>query len=381
MDSIARDGCSGSLLTLPPGFPTSSEVANMSILGSDLKTEYCGRGPLEAAGLGIAMSADDCAFRINLTTVADGVLKDFSGGHISQANAEALIGALNETYGSTEVTFHPGVSYRNILILSGSQYSHQVEAEKPDDNHGQHITDHLPSAKVPRAEETAALLRKLMLETPALLEKESVNMALKEAGRPMANSVWPWSGGKAGALKTLAERYEISGAVISAVPVIKGLGKCLGMDVIEVEGATGYVDTNYEGKTQAAIDALQTHDFVYLHVEAIDEVSHEQNLAMKIKAIEDFDSRVIAPVLSHFGDSINVAVLPDHPVPIATGKHTRTPVPVAVRMANMDADQVTAFSESDCAKGALGSMRGADLMNMLFTPQGNTRSETSLISP
>ena len=366
MDSIAKDGCSGSLLTLPPGFATSSEVANMSILGCDLEKEYCGRGPMEAAGLGIALAADDYAFRINLTTVSDGVLTDFSGGHVSQENSDRLIDVLNDVYGSDTVRFHRGISYRTIMVLSGPDYSHKVTAEKPDDNHGEYVIDHLPQALIPEAEATAELMRRLLLEAHTHLENVDVNIALKNAGLPMANSVWPWSGGQAGAIKTLKEKYNISGAAISAVAVIKGLGKCLGMDVINVEGATGYTDTNYDGKATAAIAALDTHDFVYLHVEATDEVSHEQDLTKKLQTIEDFDSKIVAPVLSHFGDSINVAVLPDHPVPISTGKHTRTPVPVAVRMAGMTADHVMSFSEIDCPTGSLGAMARDDLMRLLF---------------
>lgn len=365
MDSIAKNGRCGTLLTLPEGFPTSSDVANMSILGCDLESEFCGRGPLEAAGLGIPLKPDDSIFRVNLTTAHDGALDDFSGGHLSQPDAEALIDVLNEAYGSDTVRFHPGISYRNVLVFSGPEHSHMIAMDKPDDNHGEKIADHLPRALSPEAEQTASLIRKLMLEAHTILENSETNRKLKASGHPMANAVWPWSGGKAGAIKTLAEKYGISSAVISAVAVIKGLGKCLGMDVMEVPGATGYIDTNYEGKARAAIEALKHHDLVYVHVEAIDEVSHEMDLKLKIQAIENFDSRIVAPILNHFGDSINTAVLPDHPVPIATGKHTRTPVPVAVNIAGSEADSVTVFSEPACLNGSLGAMKSDDLMKLL----------------
>jgi 2,3-bisphosphoglycerate-independent phosphoglycerate mutase len=258
------------------------------------------------------------------------------------------------------------VSYRTILVLSGPEFSENVAADKPDDNHGQRLDLHLPRARDAGAERTAALLRRLMLEAPAALEAAPANRALAAAGKPMANGAWPWSGGRAGALRTLRDRYGVSGAVISAVDVIVGLGRCLGMDAIEVPGATGYVDTNYEGKADAAVAALRTHDMVYLHVEAIDEVSHERNLKLKLKAIEDFDSRVVARVMDACGWKPNAAVLPDHPVPVALGKHTRTPVPVAVRMAGREADAVRTFDEIACPKGALGAMRDGDLMNLLF---------------
>lgn len=366
MDSIARQGVSGTLLTLPEKFPTSSEVANMSVLGCDLASEYCGRGPLEAAGRNIPLGPDDIAFRINLTTVENGVLKDFSGGHLDQAHANELIKALNDHFGSKNIKFYTGVSYRNILVLSGKEFSHKVKTEKPDDNHGEYVTDHLPSALKPDAEATVTFLRKLIKEAPAVLENCPANKRLSKENKAKANGVWPWSGGKAGSLHKLKDKYGISGAVISAVDVIVGLGRCLGMDVITVTGATGYIDTNYEGKADAAIEALKNHDFVYLHVEAIDEVSHEQDLQNKIAAIEDFDSRVIGRVLNATGKEVTAVVLADHPVPVAIGKHTRTPVPVAVRIKGKKPDSVSVFDEIACRKGSLGAMKNGDLMNLLF---------------
>jgi len=366
MDSIAREGRCGTLLTLPEGFPTSSEVANMSVLGCDLASEYCGRGPLEAAGRGIALGADDVAFRMNLTTVEDGILRDFSGGHIAQEDAEGLVDVLDRHFGGDNVRFRPGVSYRNLLILSGPEYSPRLKTEKPDDNHGEPVAEHLPVALEPQAEATAAFLRRLVEEAPAVLAASEVSRRMAAAGKPPANAVWPWSGGKAGALRRLEEKYGISGAVISAVDVINGLGHCLGMDVIRVPGATGYIDTNYEGKAQAAIEALRDHDLVYVHVEATDEVSHAQDLEKKLMAIEDFDSRIVAPVLAAHGGDVNACVLPDHPVPIATGKHTRAPVPVAVRMAGCPADGIQVYDEIACPGGALGAMANGELMALLF---------------
>ncbi len=368
MDAIACEGRSGTLLTLPDGFPTSSEVANMSVLGCDLASEYCGRGPLEAAGRGIPLGPQDKAFRLNLVTVRDGVLHDFSAGHIPPPEAADLIAALNEHFGEPFIRFHPGVSYRNILILSGPHYSHRVATDKPDDNHGERLNRHWPRALAPEAEGTARLLRRLMEEAPALLESHPVNRHRAARGLPPANGVWPWSGGVAGALRPLREKHGVQGAVISAVDVIMGLGRCLGMDPIVVPGATGYLDTNFEGKADAAVQTLRDHDFVYLHLEAIDEVSHEQNLQKKIEAIEAFDRRIIAPVLAAVSPAVNVAVLPDHPVPIRLGKHTRVPVPVSVRMAGQTPDEVTRFSETDCPRGALGAMRGDGLMRLLFGP-------------
>ncbi|MBT3193598.1 MAG: cofactor-independent phosphoglycerate mutase [Verrucomicrobia bacterium] len=366
MDSIARKGRSGTLLTLPEGFPTSSDVANMSVLGCHLPTEFCGRGPLEAAGQGIVLAPGDIAFRMNLTTVVDGILTDFSGGHIEQSDAEALIEALNGALGSESVKFHSGVSYRNLMILSGDAYSADLKAEKPDDNQGNPIAEHLPRPVDPGSKATVDLMNDLTAKAAAILESHPINQKAIAEGRPPANAIWLWSGGSAGAIRTLADKYGIArSAVISAVDVINGLGHCLGMDVIKVPGATGYIDTNYEGKADAAIEALRTHDFVFLHVEAVDEVSHAQDLELKIKAIEDFDKRVVRRVLDAIGPEIATAVLPDHPVPIATGKHTRTPVPVSVYQPGVEADTVQTFDEIACPTGSIGAIKNGDLMALL----------------
>jgi len=367
MDRIAREGRSGTLLTLPAGYPTSSEVANMSVLGCDLGTEYCGRGPLEAAGRAVPLGPEDTAFRVNLVSTEHGILRDFSGGHVAPADAAGLIEALDRHFGNPQVRFYAGVSYRNILVLSGRQFSPRVRTDKPDDNHGQRVAEHLPRVDAAEAEATVELLRRLIAEAPAVLESHPINRRLEAEGKPVVNGIWPWSGGRAGALRKLRDKYGVNGAVISAVDVIMGLGRLLGLDAIAVPRATGYIDTNYEGKAVAAIDALRTHDFVYLHLEAIDEVSHEQNLRKKIQAIEDFDARIIVPVLDAVGPEVNAAVLPDHPVPIAIGKHTRTPVPVAVRMAGSVPDGVAAFSEVDCLQGTLGALKGDGLMRVLFS--------------
>lgn len=355
MDRIAREGRSGTLLTLPEGFPTSSDVANMSVLGCDLRVELCGRGPLEAASQGIPLGPHDIAFRVNLVTVdAEGVLRDYSGGQISRADARAAIEQLNAAFGSDKIRFHPGVSYRNLLILSGPEFSAKVICDKPDDNHGNFVAEHLPRAKSPAGKLTAAVLCDLISRARTVLQESQ------------ANAIWPWSGGRAGAIHKVTERYGISAAVISAVDVINGLGRCMGMDVIRVPGATGYVDTNYEGKADAAIEALRTHDFVFVHVEAMDEVSHAQNTPLKIRTIEDFDKRLVGRVMAAVDPSVTLAVLPDHPVPVRTGKHTRTPVPVAIRRADWTPDSVQSYDEIACPQGALGALQGRAFMDLLF---------------
>ena len=356
MDRIARDGRSGTFLTLPDGFPTSSDVANMSVMGGDLPTELCGRGPLEAASMGLNLGPDDVAFRLNLVTVnEDGTLKDFSAGHIGAAAQQEAIALLNEKLGSEKVRFYAGVSYRNIVVLSGQEFSAAVAYDKPDDNQGNPVAEHLPRAKGPEGETTAATLRDIIAKAAEVLK-----------GR-QANGVWPWSGGKAGAIHSIAARYGIRGAVVSAVDVINGLGRVMGLDVIKVPGATGYIDTDYEGKADAAIKAIEDgYDFVYVHIESTDEVSHEQKLDLKLQAIEDFDSRLIGRVMARLGDAAAYCVLPDHPVPLRLGKHTRTPVPVAVYQPGNVPDAVMGYGERAALNGSLGALKGGELMDLLL---------------
>lgn len=356
LDTIAREGRCGSMLTLPDGFPTSSDVANMSVLGCDLETELCGRGPLEAAGRGIPLRPGDIVFRVNLTTVdGDGILRDFSGGHPPQEEAEETVRILNEKLGSDKIRFYPGVSYRTLLVLSGPEFSAAISYDKPDDSHGKPVAKHLPRTKSCAGFHTAELLRGLIAGAAEALR-----------GR-RANGIWPWSGGRAGAIHNLCERYGVKAAVISAVDVINGLGKCLGLDVIRVPGATGYVDTDYEGKADAALQALKDgYDFVYVHLEAADEVSHAQDRKGKIRVIEDFDRRLVGRVMQGAGAAAAYCVLPDHPVPLAIGRHTRTPVPVAVRQPGNRPDGVRTFDEAAAPKGALGLLRGPALMDLLL---------------
>lgn len=367
MDSIARNGCCGTLLTLPEGFPTSSDVANMSVLGCDLPTEFCGRGPLEAAGQNISIGPQDIVFRLNLTTVVDGILTDFAGGHLSQQDAKTLISALNQKLADEHIRFFPGVSYRNLLVLSGDSFSPDVKTEKPDDNQGNPVAQHQPQATSTAGQSTAARLNSLISNATDILTNHPINKNAIAQGRPPANSIWPNGGGQPKPIRTLYDRYKIKSAVISAVDVINGIGQFLGMDIIQVPGTTGYIDSNFEGKADAAIKALQTHDLVYLHVEAIDDVSHAQNLDLKIKTIEEFDSRVVARVLNAIDSEVTTVILPDHPVPVSTGKHTRTPVPLAINKPHTTSDNIQFFDELSCPKGALGAMKNRDMMLHLFS--------------
>lgn len=364
MDTIARLGQSGTLLTLPDGFPTSSDVANLSVLGGDLATELCGRGPLEAASQDIPMGEEDVVFRMNLVSVSpDGILTDFSGGHVGEEEQKEAIAMLNaqiaDKWQGNEgeyIKFYAGVSYRNLLLLHGKAFSGAAVAyDKPDDNSGNPVKEHLPRAKTPEGEYTAKVLNEVIEKASKVL-----------AGRP-ANGVWPWSGGKAGAIHSIPERYGVKGAIVAAVDVINGLGRVMGLDVIKVPGATGYIDTNYEGKADAALKALADgYDFVYLHIESTDEVSHAQDLKLKLQAIEDFDKRIIKRVMDNAPQGTAFAVLPDHPVPLATGRHTRTPVPVAIYKPGNTPDAIQAYNEKAAPAGALGAMKGSDFMDALL---------------
>ena len=367
MDEIARRGASGTFLTLPEGLPTSSDVANMSVLGFDPESNYPGRGPIEATAQNIPLGEDDIAWRCNLVYVSsDGVLRDYSAGHISPETAAILMQDLQKEFGSDEVTFYSGVSYRNLLVLHGKKFSSLIDYFKPDSSQDIPTADLplTPKADLPQVHHTIAFLNDLCAKCAAFLAAHPLNRG-KEAP---ANAIWPWSPGKRPALPPFETLYEgRKGAVISAVDVIKGIGRCAGMQVDDVPGATGFLDTNYAGKVEAALKALENNDLVYIHVEAIDECSHLGNLQYKLQAIEDFDAKIVVPVLQALkGQDVNFAVLPDHPVPIKLRCHTTTPVPLAVCGSCCKSDEITIFSENLAPRGGLGHLGGTALVRMLL---------------
>ena len=365
MDRIAREGASGTFLTLPDGLPTSSDVANMSVLGFFPEKNYPGRGPIEATAQGIELGEDDIAWRCNLVYVSeDGFLRDYSAGHISPEDAAILMNDLQKEFGSDKVTFYSGVSYRNLLILHGKEFSAAVDYFKPDSSQDLPLAELRLSALEPEAQKTVDFLIDLEERAAKFLASHPVNRGKSSP----ANRIWPWSPGHRPDLPDFADSYASrKGAIISAVDVIRGLGKCSNMKVIEVPGATGFVDTNYAGKAQAAIDAIGEYDFVYLHLEAIDECSHLGDLKLKLQAIEEFDSLVVAPVLAALEvKGVRFAVLPDHPVPIKLRSHTTTPVPVAMMGPGIEPDAIEAFSEKLAPAGSLGYMTGDQLMKRLL---------------
>ncbi|HOK05201.1 MAG TPA: cofactor-independent phosphoglycerate mutase [Victivallales bacterium] len=368
MDKIARLGANGTFLSLPGNCPTSSDAANLSVLGYNIENCYPGRGPIEAASRGIELLPDDIAFRCNLVEVRDGILTDYSAGQIKNLQSEKIIEFLNKNLGSKKIIFYPGVSYRNILILRGKEFSDKITYSKPDSSHGERLENILPAPadKSIEAQHTTHTLIKLIQDSQKLLSSLSPEIS----NNNRANCIFPWSPGRKPSLQSFSEKYHgIRAAVISAVDVIMGIAACTKMTIIKVPGATGFIDTNYEGKAQAAIKALEEYDFVYLHVEAIDECSHMGKLDLKLKAIEDFDSKIVGPVfdsLSTKYNNIRFAVLPDHPVPIKLRKHTRTPVPVAICGHGIVPDDIKFYSENLAPKGALGQMKNDELMRKII---------------
>lgn len=356
MDLLAKKGRCGLLHTVPNGFKPGSEIANMCVLGYDVRTEFEGRGSLEAASIGVAIQEGEMAMRCNLICVQDGKIKNHSAGHISNEEAKELIEFLQAELGDDVFTFHNGISYRHLLIMKGGDK--RVTCTPPHDVPGAKIEDVLVKADVAEANETAELLNKLTLKSQELLENHPVNLKRKAEGKDPANSIWVWSPGYRPSMKTLKEKFGIgSGAVISAVDLIKGIGIYAGLESIEVEGATGLYNTNYEGKAEAAINALKENDFVFLHVEASDEAGHEGDVDLKVKTIEYLDSRIVKPIyeeVSKWDEPVSIAILPDHPTPCAIKTHTASAIPFIIYNPEKDADKVEVYDEFSVKEGSYG---------------------------
>lgn len=328
MDFMAKRGRLGLAQTVPQGYPPGSDVANLSMFGYNPVDCYTGRSPLEAASMGVELGPDDVAFRLNLVSLEPRggrlIMEDYSAGHISTADGRELIEELQRQLGNEEFSFHPGVSYRHLLVWHGGNTA--IKATPPHDITGQDILKFIPSG------EGADKLMNLMNSSQMIFHSHPQFKRRAEAGETPANSIWLWGQGKAPAMEPFSSKFGLSGAVISAVDLIKGIGIYAGLDIINVPGATGYLDTNFQGKAQAAIDALKERDFVFVHVEAPDEASHSGNLAEKIKAIELFDEQVVGPVLEgvkQFGE-YRILCAPDHPTPVALMTHTSDPVPFVI---------------------------------------------------
>lgn len=370
IDKVAAMGRCGMLDTIPVGFAPGSEIANLSVLGYDVPKVFEGRGSLEAASMGVAIDEGEMAMRCNLICIADGKIKNHSAGHISNEEAEELILFLQKELGNEQINFFPGVSYRHLLKLKGGRK--ELKCTPPHDVTGTPFAEVMIQAETEEAKASADLLNDLILRSQKLLEHHPVNLKRAAAGKDKANSIWPWSPGYKPEMKTLMELYGLkSGSVISAVDLIRGIGVYAGLKVIEVEGITGLYNTNYEGKAQAAIEALRTNDFVYLHIEASDEAGHEGDVDLKIKTIEYLDYRVVQPILEEvasWDEPVTIAILPDHPTPCAIKTHTNKPVPFVIYRTNEAGDAVQQYDEFACEKGSYGLLRGVEFMQTLIKP-------------
>lgn len=362
MDELARRGRSGLLATVPEGFAPGSEIAHLSLLGYDLPTVFEGRGTLEAASMGIDIAPDEMALRCNLICITpDGVIKNHSAGHISSEEASELIQALNEALGDGRATFFPGVSYRHLLKIRNADK--RLVCTPPHDVPGTPAADVMVRPECPEAAETAEYINDLILRSQQVLVNHPVNLRRIAEGKDPANSIWPWSPGYKPAMATLTELFGIrKGVVISAVDLIMGIGVYAGLKPVWVEGATGLYDTNYEGKLQAALQALRDGaDFVFLHIEASDEAGHEGDAGLKKLTVENLDHRILGPLLAELdksGEKVAVALLPDHPTPCRIKTHSSSPVPFVIWRPGDSPDDVTVYSEKAAASGCFGLLEG-----------------------
>ncbi|HJH29951.1 MAG TPA: cofactor-independent phosphoglycerate mutase [Methanosarcinaceae archaeon] len=363
MDYISKYGCMGLARTVPDGMPPGSDVANMSILGYDPKKYYSGRAPLEAASMRVPLSDGDVAFRCNLITIKDDIISDYSAGHITSEEAKILIEAVDSELGTENIRFYPGISYRHLMVASGD-VGIDAECTPPHDVIGETKNKYMPIGK------DSELLCELTDASRTILEKHPVNSERVKAGKNPANYIWLWGQGYAPSFTEFKQLYGITGSIISAVDLLKGIGIYAGLDVIDVPGATGYLDTNYSGKAEYALESLKNHDIVFVHVEAPDEAGHMGDVDAKIQAIEDFDKMVVGRILEYARESdedFTILVLPDHPTPISLKTHTSDPVPFAIySTAHKDLDDTAAFDEESAKQGSFGIVYAPDLVQMLI---------------
>jgi len=387
MDQLAKEGRCGRLITVPEGFPPGSEVANTAILGYDLNKVYEGRGPLEAASIGYEMADDDFAIRCNIITLEDGKIITHNGGNLETDDARILIDYLNEHLakpinnreGCERIKFITGIQYRHLLVIKGG--NKHIVCAPPHDHPNEEwrsllvqpdsvVSDSVADPHRLTPQQTADLLNEMIVKSQELLAKHPYNLAKAAKGERQANSIWPWSGGYRPSMQTLMQQYpEIkSGAVISAVDLIQGIGKYAGLRIVKVSGATGLADTNYEGKAEAAIEALQNDDFVFVHVEASDEAGHDGDLELKLKTIEYLDQRLIAPIYNKVKDQdVCIAVLPDHLTPVEQRIHVGQPVPFLIWHRGIEADSVQQYDEVSCVNGSFGLLKLDEFMKTFMS--------------
>ena len=366
MDNLARQGRTGRLITVAPGFHPGSEVANMSVMGYNLPRVYEGRGPLEAASIGIDLKPGEMAMRCNLVCIDGDLIKNHSAGHITTEEADKLVKYLQEQLGDERIHFYTGVQYRHLLVVKDGDK--RLDCTPPHDVPLKPFRPLLVKPACPEAQATADLLNSLILRSQELLRNHPVNLKRMAEGKDPANSIWPWSPGYRPQMERLSDRFPQirQGAVISAVDLINGIGYYAGLRRINVEGATGLYDTNYENKVAAALEALRTDDFVYLHIEASDEAGHEGDVPLKIRTIENLDSRVVGPIyqaVKDWDEPVAIAVLPDHPTPCELRTHTAEPVPFLMWYPGITPDEVQTFDEVAACQGAYGLLKEDEFIN------------------
>jgi len=368
MDLLAQKGRNGLLHTVPEGFAPGSEIANLSVMGYDVPTVYEGRGVLEAASMGVDILPGEMGMRCNLVCLDGELLKNHSAGHISTTEAAELIQFLNSKLGNDTFSFYPGVSYRHLLKMKGGDK--RLRCTPPHDIPEQPFRPHLIQPDNEEARPTAEALNKLIFASQEILTDHPINKKRVEEGKAPANSIWPWSPGFRPKMRPLSEMFPIrNGAVISAVDLIRGIGVYAGLEVIMVEGATGLYDTNYEGKAQAALQALKEKDFVYLHIEASDEAGHEGDAPLKMRTIEYLDTRIVKTIYEEtlqWDEPVTIAILPDHPTPCAIRTHTREPIPFLIYHRDIEPDSVQVYDEFAAKEGSYGLLYGDQFMKAVF---------------
>ncbi len=356
MDRVSKQGRQGLVKTIPDDMEAGSDIAQMSLLGYDPRTFYSGRAPIEAAARNIKLSADDWVFRCNLITIADGKMADHSAGHISTEEAKALIQELNEQLGDEKFHLYPGISYRHLLVFKGLDF--EIQTYPPHDFIGQKIEKILPRGK------GAETLIDLMARSQQLFSNHDINKVRRDLGENQVSSIWLWGEGKKTLMESFQKRFGLKGATITAVDLARGLSKLIGFDLIDVPGATGFVDTNYEGKGLAAIEGLDKYDLIFVHIEAPDEASHNGNAEMKKKAVEQIDKYIVGPVLEALQkyESWRILVMPDHPTPVSSKAHSSEPVPFAMAGDNISGILHKTFSERNAAESGFRIDNGFEIM-------------------
>lgn len=367
MDTLSSEGQCALFCPIPQAYPAGSDIGNLSLFGYDPDKTFTGRAPLEAVNQKIKLGNDELVFRCNLTTLTDDTMQDFTAEHISNEEASTLINFLNEKMGNEALHFHCGVGYRHLVTLK-TDPSHldlltKLTCTPPHDITGQNVAAHLPKGE---SNDTPI---DLMKRTQDLLRDHPINLDRVERGLSPATSIWLWGQGVAPTLETFETLYNITGSVISAVDIVNGIGRSAGLEVVSVEGATGYLDTNYEGKVEASLNALATKDFAYLHIEAPDEASHEGKLDLKLKAIEDFDARVVAPCLAwaREQEACRVLVAPDHITSLKSKTHAQGPVPYALWGTGIEQDETTCYCETEAEKRGTVFEEGHRLVPTMIT--------------